>query len=200
MEILLPGSTPKLDKWEQRPFAKDVELGPRPEDHRDLYERIVATELPGPPDTSGAHLKLAAAILRYEIFPPAIVKGLLRRVPVQKGDTVGILYQAAGLVQLFFAARVIDVFDGQLAEATGAVWRTGFTYRTLDGHPELGEETFAVEKNLVTGAVRVFLSSWSRPGTALARTFAPVVRKLQVHASHAALDHLGALAHSVDAS
>ena len=198
MEILLPGSTPKLDKWELRPFAKDVEQGPRPEDHRDLYERVVATEDPGPPDPAGPHRRVAAAILRYEIFPPSIVKGVLRRAPVQKDDTVGILYQGAGPVKLFFAARVIDCFDGQFAEASGTVWRTGFRYRTLDGHPELGEETFAIEKNLVTGAVRVFLSSWSRPGTVLARTFAPVVRKLQVHASHAALDQLAAIARSTD--
>lgn len=196
MDLLLPGTRPKLENWERRPFAKDVERGPRPHDNRDLYERSVAKEAPGVPEALGPHRRLAAAILRYDIFPPALVSGVLRRAPVQNDDTVGILYQAAGLVKLFFAARVIDCFDGELTEPSGAVWRTGFTYRTLEGHPELGEETFAVEKNLSTGAVRVFLSSWSRPGTLLAHAFAPVVRQLQVHASHAALSHLATLARS----
>ena len=90
------------------------------------------------------------------------------------------------LVRLFFAARVVDVFDA----ASDGWWRSGFTYRTLVGHPELGEETFAVEKEVATGRVRVALRSWSRPGTWLARAFAPVVRRLQVGASERALEYL----------
>jgi len=31
---------------------------------------------------------------------------------------------------------------------------TGFTYRTLAGHPEWGEETFGVEKHMTSGASR----------------------------------------------
>jgi uncharacterized protein (UPF0548 family) len=123
------------------------------------------------------------------------VSGVLRRTPVEVGDTVGILYHAPGVAELFFGARVIAIYDETIAsENGGAVWRSGFTYRTLDGHPELGEETFGVDKNVDTGAIRIFLQSWSRPGTLLARAFAPIVRKLQVHASYAALDHLAAIA------
>ena len=44
------------------------------------------------------------------------------------------------------------------------VWHTGFKYRTLTGHPELGEETFSVEKDLATGSVVAALRSWSRAG------------------------------------
>ena len=47
------------------------------------------------------------------------------------------------------ACRVIDVFDSPV----GNVWRGGFTYRTLQGHAALGEETSAVEKDLTTGEV-----------------------------------------------
>ena len=47
--------------------------------------------------------------------------------------------------------RVIACFD----EEREGVWVTGFTYRTLVGHPELGEETFSVEKDLETGLVMV---------------------------------------------
>jgi uncharacterized protein (UPF0548 family) len=75
-----------------------------------------------------------------------------------------------------------------------AKWRTGFTYRTLVGHPELGEETFSAEKELESGRVRASLRAWSRPGTALARAFAPIARRLQLHASARALDHLERLA------
>lgn len=195
MQILLRGlrRPPNLERWEARALARGVDEGPQASDNRDLYERQVATETSGPPEAGGAHRRVAAAIMRYEIFPPTLVSGVLRRAPVQPGDTVGILYHAVGC-ELFFAARVVSCFDQEGEGAARGTWRTGFTYRTLDGHPELGEETFSVEKDLATGAVRAKLQSWSRPGTLLARTFAPVVRKLQIHASHAALDHLQSIA------
>jgi uncharacterized protein (UPF0548 family) len=110
--------------------------------------------------------------LRYEVFPSRLVSGVL-----------------PGL-DLFFAARVTACFD----HADGGWWRTGFTYRTLVGHPELGEETFSAEKDLESGRVQVTLRALSRPGTALARLFAPIVRRLQLHASARALDHLERLA------
>ena len=129
------------------------------------------------------------AIRAYSIFPPSLVAGVTRG-PIQLGDTVGIHYLGFPLVRLFFAARVVDVFDGR---GDDGWWRAGFRYRTLVGHPELGEETFSVEKELATGRLRVALRSWSRPGTCLARAFAPIVRRAQVHASHRALDHLAAI-------
>lgn len=196
MQFLLRGlfMRPKLDDWEKRPFAPGVLEGPRPRDNRDCYERDVAKESPGPPEKDGAFSKVAAAILRYEIFPPSLVSGVIRRAPVEVGDTVGILFHAPGGVDLFFAARVIDAFDGPQEGAKNPVFRTGFTYRTLLGHPELGEETFAVEKDAESGVVRVSLKSWSRPGTLLARACPPLVRHLQITASHAALKHLEGIA------
>ena len=174
---------PRLARWEARPF---YDVTRQPGDREDVYERDVDVEAwrgaPGP-----LHRALGAAILGYDIFPPGLVRGVLRR-RIAVGDTVGIHYIAARLVRLFFAARVVTVLDGLSDD--GAWWCTGFTYRTLQGHPELGEETFVVETELATGRVRVALRSWSRPGTRLARMFAPVVRRLQVHASRAALAHL----------
>jgi uncharacterized protein (UPF0548 family) len=191
MDILFPPwCTPCLPAWERRPIAAAVADGPKMNDCQDRYERIVGVESPGPPMSTGPHRQLAAAILAYDIFPSSLVRGILRRNPVQVGDTVGIRFAAFGIVHLFFAARVSDVFDGP----SGDLWRTGFTYRSLAGHPELGEETFAVEKDLMTGKIRVVLSSWSRPGTRLAHIFAAVVRWCQVRGSRAALRHLSGVA------
>lgn len=196
MQILFRGlgAPTKLADWEQRPFAPGTAEGPTPRDNRDLYERVVAMEKPGDPEPGGPHQRVAAAIFRYEIFPPQLVSGVLRRAPIRHGDTVGILYHTPLLAKLLFAARVIDCFDARHDEGPVSLWRSGFTYRTLDGHPELGEETFSVEKNRESGIVHVSLRSWSRPGTRLARAFFPIVRQLQIHASHAALDHLQAVA------
>lgn len=182
MDVLLVGE-PRLERWDGRPFHS---MERRAGDRADVYERWVAEEAPGAP---GARFRaIAESIRRYGIFPPSLVTGVVRR-PVEVGDTVGVHYRGLRAVRLFFAARVVDVFEGEV----DGWWRSGFTYRTLVGHPELGEETFSVEKELATGRVRVALRSWSRPGTWLARVFAPVVRRLQVHASRRALDHLASL-------
>jgi uncharacterized protein (UPF0548 family) len=179
VDILIFGA-PRLERWDGCAFHP---MHATPRDRHDVYERDLAPEPPGEPGPR--FREIADAIRRYQIFPPTLVEGVLRR-PVEPGDTVGIHYRGLRLVRLFFAARVIAIFD----EAHDGWWRAGFTYRTLVGHPELGEETFAVEKELATGRMRVALRSWSRPGTWLARAFAPLVRALQVHGSRRALDHL----------
>jgi uncharacterized protein (UPF0548 family) len=187
-QIIVPafGASPNLDEWEKRPFWPGVEDGPGPGDRRDVFEREVGVEAPGVPEADGIHRRAEAAIRRFDIFPARFIRPVLRREPLQVGDTVGICYHAAPGIDLFFAARVVARFD----EQTDGVWRSGFTYRTLVGHPELGQETFSVEKDLATGRVLVALRSWSRPGTVLALTFAPWVRWQQVRANHAALEHL----------
>src|SRR5262249_43402938 len=119
------------------------------------------------------------------VFPPSLVRGLLRR-PVRAGDTFGVCYRFLPGVDLFFGGRVTDAFDGP----HGDDWRAGFTFQTLVGHPETGEETFAVAKDGRTGAVEVSLSNWSRPGLLLTRLAGPYTRWAQRSASYAALDHL----------
>jgi uncharacterized protein (UPF0548 family) len=115
----------------------------------------------------------------------------MRRQPVELGDTICLRYPFVPGVHLFFGARVIDRFE----ESTAKHWRCGFTYRTLQGHSECGEETFIVEKDLATGKVTAALRSWSRPGLLIARLTYPIVRMLQLRAGRAALDHLEQVAH-----
>lgn len=190
MDILLFGAKPDLERWRGRAIYAAVERGPGPRAHRDRHERIVAREPPGPPIADGPHRRIADALLRYDIFDPRVVQPVLARTPLQVGDDVGPHYRLVPGVRLFFASRVTARFD----EARGDRWWTGFTYRTLEGHAELGEETFSAEKDLVTGEVMVALRSWSQPGTLLAKLGAPIVRRLQLRANAAALDRLASIA------
>jgi uncharacterized protein (UPF0548 family) len=56
--------------------------------------------------------------------------------------------------------------------------RFGFTYATLPGHPEEGEESFVVEMDVLDD-VRFTIEARSRPGSALVRATAPVNRRVQ---------------------
>ena len=186
----LLGGKPRLEDWLDRPFSPTVEQGPRATDHRDCSEREVAVESQGEPEPRGPHRLLARAIFAYEVFPPTLVSPVLLRSPLEVGDTVGILFHFLPGLDLFCGARVLECFD----EPRDGVWHTGFKYRTLAGHPELGEETFSVEKDMVTGRVVAALRSWSRAGTWLTWLAAPCTRYLQLHANKAALAHLASLA------
>ena len=180
--------SPSLAVWSCRP--DNTGSGPREGDRRDRFERVVATEAPGAPALDGPFTRVAAAILDYRVFPTWLIEGVLARRPVEAGDIVGIRCHFAPGLDLFFAARVIE----RIAVLSGPVWRTGFTYRTLEGHPECGEETFVVEKDELTGQVTAALRSWSRPGLWLTRVGGPFTRWMQVRANNAALDNLQRIA------
>lgn len=148
--------------------------------------RIVAQEAPGRAVAGGVFYRLKAEILAYRIFPPSLIRGELQRSPIQQGDPVGIRFVALRGLHLFFVAEATQVFE----EEQAGWWAAGFYYQTLQGHPECGEERFAVEKNMETGEIRVSLSSYSRPGLWYTSLATPILRRLQRYASIAALDHL----------
>lgn len=186
MDWLFGWKQADLAQWEHKPFSVDVEKGPRDGDKRDNHERVVDHEEPGPPVADGIARRVADAILRFDVFPPSLLTAVTRQLPIERGHTVGLLYPFVPGLRLFFAARVIDRFE----ETTATLWRCGFTYRTLQGHPACGEETFIVEKELATGKVTAALRSWSRPGILIARLTYPFMRLQQLSAARAALDHL----------
>jgi hypothetical protein len=188
------GQCPDLSALAARPLAAGVEAGPQPGGRRDRYERVVAQEQLGDPEPGGPCERLADAILSYQIFPPALVSGVLSRAPIQPGDTYGICYHFLPGVDLLFGGRVTHCFRGR----EGDVWRAGFTFQTVAGHPMVGEETFWVEKDRATGTVKAGLHSWSRPGTWLTRLGKPFLRRVQVRASHAALDEMAKTAAAPD--
>ncbi|WP_405139152.1 DUF1990 family protein [Nocardia sp. NBC_01388] len=57
--------------------------------------------------------------------------------------------------------------------------RRGFAYGTLPGHPESGEELFAVEYDPADESVHGIVAAFSRPGAWYTRLGGPVVRLIQ---------------------
>jgi uncharacterized protein (UPF0548 family) len=66
--------------------------------------------------------------------------------------------------------RVVGVIDGQT--------RWGFAYGTLPGHPEQGEESFAVSM-APDDTVHFEIEAFSRPGDPLVRLSGPIGRGIQ---------------------
>jgi uncharacterized protein (UPF0548 family) len=96
-----------------------------------------------------------------EIWPPGL--------PIQAGQMVAVVARVAGLWWLN-ACRIISVAD----EAD----QFGFTYGTLPGHAESGEERFRIERDR-SDAVWYDILAFSRPRHILARLGRPWTRRVQ---------------------
>ncbi|MFD3506871.1 DUF1990 family protein [Nocardia sp. NPDC058666] len=68
--------------------------------------------------------------------------------------------------------------------------RRGFAYGTLPGHPEIGEELFAVEYDPSDGTVYGLIAAFSKPGAWYVRLGGPVVRLIQRWFAHRYLNTL----------
>ncbi|MEU4428068.1 DUF1990 domain-containing protein [Actinoplanes sp. NPDC024001] len=71
----------------------------------------------------------------------------------------------------------------------------GFAYGTLPGHPERGEEAFAVHLT-DSGRVRFRITAFSRPATLLARAGGPVTVLVQELATNRYVSALRRLSHA----
>lgn len=186
MDILLFGMKPDLAKWERRSIHPLAPAEKVPNPYHDRRVATLALEAPGEPEEDGPFARLEESVLAYQVFGPEIGTPLVRRCPVQVGDTVGLDYHFLGPIRILIASRVVRVFH---RERTEEGWRSGFVYQTLQGHPELGEEIFEVTK-CETGAVKFRLEAWSRPNLWLIKMLTPWARAIQHQAGESALRNL----------
>jgi uncharacterized protein (UPF0548 family) len=189
MEILLPAlwDEPTAGNWDPRPFGDEV----RDTDGcfaADSHEVELPQEPAGAPLEKGPFLAAAHPAMCYRTFPPKVLRSLRRNpdVPVTVGETIPAQYRLLPGIHMVFAARVVELFD----RSNDVEHRTGFRYRTLAGHPECGEETFYVRKELATGRIFAGLFARSRPGNALVRFFFPLARRMQLAAGRAGAANL----------
>lgn len=94
------------------------------------------------------------------------------------GATVGLVTCQYGM-WIVMACRITEVVD----DAT----RCGFTYATLPGHPECGEERFLARLD-DDGVVRFEITATWRSDALVARLAAPIARVVQGRATQAYLD------------
>jgi uncharacterized protein (UPF0548 family) len=98
--------------------------------------------------------------------------GLAVSAPVAGPGTLVLLGIAAGPARISAPCRVVYVMNDP--------GRRGFAYGTLPGHPECGEEAFAVERH-DDDTVTFTITAFSRPATLLARAAEIAGRIIQRH-------------------
>ncbi|WP_225729817.1 MULTISPECIES: DUF1990 family protein [unclassified Nocardia] len=146
------------------------------------YPEVGATA--GPPPAGYHHFRLRRRIGHGRaVFERAAAEVLAYRM--QKGTGVfesadtptaapgtGITVRLGlGPLAIHAPCRVVYVLDEPN--------RRGFAYGTLPGHPEIGEELFAVEFDPTDESVHGLVAAFSRPATWYVRLGGPVVRAIQ---------------------
>ena len=130
----------------------------------DDYCEPLPPERPGPP-VSGGSWKIAQRLMRdYEFADPDIVRALYRPDdPLENRDML-LELRIFGLT-VRVGVRVAAVRD-ETSEIEGRpvrIW--GWSYRTLQGHLEMGQMDYAVWKWIDSGEVEFRIHRFSRPAS-----------------------------------
>ena len=164
-----PRTPPDCESWSRRPMTAD------------------SSRVDGVTDTYGVDLRAAVfddavdRLFRYDIFPPTLMRAHVCATDGRVApDAVVIQRVRIGFVVMEAAVRVIDVWRRDSEDA-------GFTYATLDGHPERGVSRFRVVSD--GSIVRFEIEAISRPGSILTSIARPFARRFQQSATRAALRH-----------
>jgi uncharacterized protein (UPF0548 family) len=170
--------------WRSRPTDPRI-ANPPANRYQDQHVRIIG------PYSTAAFERISDAILTYQVFPKDLGTGLTplkyeERYCLEVGDTVMFCWRFLLGIHLGFGCRVNEVFLTPR--------RVGFSYQTLVGHPELGEETFEL-RHTEDDQLEVRLTCWSVPGTWLCKLVAPLSRHWQLQGARRILDHLESQAH-----
>ncbi len=117
--------------------------------------------------------RACAALRAWRMFDLGWVDVGDREAPIEPGTCVAVLARFAGVWSMN-ACRIVQVL-----EPRGGVERFGFSYGTLPGHVERGEERFTIELDARTGDVTYDILAFSRPHPLWARAATPFIRRLQ---------------------
>jgi uncharacterized protein (UPF0548 family) len=128
----------------------------------DDYTQPLPPEPPGPPVPGGSFQVAQRLMADYEFADPAIVRAVYAEdSPLERRDMLleGRFY---GL-RFHLGVRVGGLVDEEQATDGRPVRRWGWSYRTLQGHLEMGQMDYEVRKWLDGGEVEFRIHAVSRP-------------------------------------
>jgi len=171
------------EDWAQRPSSAVLDFAGR--GRHDEYQ----FELSQPAGWTMKRLYNWASeeILHYRVFPTSRMRAFVDspNSKVSRGVTV---FQGIYIwpFRIRMADRILDVFEG---EDEDQKW-SGFTYGTIQGHAELGIETFRITWDKKTSKVLYSMEAWSEPGHWLIRLLEPWARAVQKKAGREAMNFM----------
>lgn len=129
----------------------------------DHYMIGLPSEPSGEPIRNGSWEAAKAIISNYEFPDPGLISGIF--VPDKPLHERIMIVRGRFLFFTFlFGVRVSQVIDEVRAtEKRGQTRVWGYSYRTLEGHFEMGEITFEVWKFLESGEIEFHISAYSKP-------------------------------------
>jgi uncharacterized protein (UPF0548 family) len=139
--------------------------------HVDEYCQPLPPESPGPPQPGGAWERARGLMERYEFADPEIIRAVYAPDSDLEGRDMLLEARFWGL-RFHFGVRVSGVIDERRDQAGRPVRVWGWSYRTLQGHLEMGQMDYEVWKWLDDGAVEFRIHVVSRP----ARIPNPIIR------------------------
>jgi uncharacterized protein (UPF0548 family) len=137
----------------------------------DDYCQPLPAESPGPPQEGGTWARARELMEDYEFADPRIVKAVYARESELEGRDMLLEARFWGL-RFRFGVRVGGIVDEQQDHGGRPVRVWGWSYRTLQGHLEMGQMDYAVWKWLDDGSVEFRIHVVSRP----ARIPNPLIR------------------------
>lgn len=162
-------SPAETDRLRDEPFTyPDVgrTAAPYPSGFPDGYHLVRHIETIGHGDAAFA--EAAHRLMTWRMHTGSGLRVAASAPAVEPGAVV-VARLGPGPLSLRIPCRVISVLDEP--------GRRGFSYGTLPGHPESGEESFVVA--LEGDEVRFTVTAFSRPGTWLSRLGGPLSWKVQ---------------------
>lgn len=129
----------------------------------DHHHAEIGREPPGKPLKRGPFSKAVQAIRSYEFPDPRLIRALFNPGDELHGRNMLMEARFLGFT-FYFGVRVVAIIDELRKNEKGEpVTAWGYAYRTLQGHFEVGEIRFVIEKNQVTGKVSFLIDAYSRP-------------------------------------
>ncbi len=167
-EKLLKRYRKRFDLYGDRPINYDVskqhEYTQQSGWNIDEYNAPLPNEAPGPPMPNNSFAFAQDVLRNYEFPPPSLIKGIyISETPL--AERVMLLRaQFLYIFRFFFGVRVSRVIDEVRETNEGDLHVWGYSYQTLEGHWEMGEITFEIQKLAQTGTINFHIEAYSKSG------------------------------------
>jgi Domain of unknown function (DUF1990) len=128
----------------------------------DHYECELPQESPGKPVPGGSFFTAQKYLIAYKFPDPRRVVGYFNDASKLHDRTMLLHARFLGF-KFEFGVRVSQVIDEvKMTESGEPMTRFGYAYRTLQDHWEIGEITYVISKNHVTGKVLFTIDAYSK--------------------------------------